>query len=342
MKRIPALLIVACTLAAAVHPQSGTSNAGTSAATFLEIPVGARGIGMGGAFVSISNDVTGLYWNAAGIARLEQTEAIVSHTNWIAGTRHDFAGLGIPLGSFGTIGISFIQLSMNDMKVTTVEMPDGTGEFFSAGDMAIGVSYARQFSDRFTIGFTGKYIQQNIWHETASAMAVDVGTIFRTDLFGSLTIGASLSNFGTSMKLAGRDARQFIRLDPTKQGSTDQVPVTIEFESWDLPVLFQFGISSTPVKTDDMRWVVAIDALHPSDNVESVNIGTELAYRTYLFLRGGYNSLGDSQAEGGLCFGVGLTSDLFTTSAVHVRFDYAYRDMGRLENIQVISVGIQF
>jgi hypothetical protein len=173
-------------------------------------------------------------------------------------------------------------------------------------------------------------------------MAVDVGTLFRTDLFGGMTVGASLSNFGTSMKLAGRDARTFIRVDPTKQGSNDQIPADVEFDSWALPLLFQFGVSTTAWKSDDFAWTVAVDALHPSDDNESVNIGTEVSYRGFLYVRGGYSSLYLAGAEGGLCLGIGLTSDLFSTQSVHVRFDYAYRNMGILENVQVITLGVQF
>jgi hypothetical protein len=350
MKLIIAVLVAGLLVPASVCAQNSNSKTGTAAATFLEIPVGARGIGLGGAFVSLSNDVTALYWNAAGTARFGQSEASVSHTSWIAGTKFDFAGLVIPLGAVGTIGVSYTQLAMDDMKVRTVEQPEGTGEFFSAGDMAIGLSYSRQLSDRFSIGFTAKYIQQTIWHETASAMAIDIGTIFRTDLLGGLTIGAALSNFGTSMKLAGRDARKFIRVDPTKLGSNDQIPTAVEFDSWALPLLFQFGISTIPWKSEDFTWTVAVDALHPSDDYESVNIGTELAYHNFFFVRGGYSSFARrgsrppwvDDPEGGLCLGVGLTSDLFSTQDIRVQFDYAYRNMGFLENIQVITLGVQF
>lgn len=315
---------------------------GTAAATFLEIPVGARGIALGSAFVSLADDATSLYWNASGIARLPQNEALVSHTTWIAGTSLDFAGLVLPVASFGTLGLSFTQLSMGDMKVRTVELPEGTGEYFSASDLAIGVSYARALSDRFAIGFTGKYIQESIWHETAYAMAIDVGTSFKTDLFGGMIIGASLSNFGTSMQLAGRDARQFIRLDPTKQGSTDQIPTDIEFNSWNLPLLFEIGVSAVPVKSDEFSLSVAVDALHPSDYIETVNAGAELSFRDFLYIRGGYNSIRDPESEGGLSLGFGVTSAMFSSSSLKVTFDYAYRDMGRLENIQVISVGVSF
>jgi len=49
------------------------SKVGTVAAPFLQIPVGARAVAMGGAFVSVANDATALYWNAAGIVELERS-----------------------------------------------------------------------------------------------------------------------------------------------------------------------------------------------------------------------------------------------------------------------------
>ena len=339
MKPRFALLLVILLAPVVLRAQT---KSGTSAAGFLEIPVGARGISLGSAFVSLADDATSLYWNPSGIAHLQQNEAHVSHTNWIAGTSLDFAGLVLAIPSFGSLGFSFTKLSMGDMKVRTVELPEGTGEYFSASDLAIGVSYARSLSDRFAIGFTGKYIQETIWHESANAVAIDIGTSFRTDLFGGMIIGASMSNFGSSLRLAGRDAREFIRLDPTKEGTTDQIPTDVEFDSWNLPLLFQIGVSAVPVKSDDFSLTVAVDALHPSDYIETVNAGAELSYRGYLYLRGGYNSIRDTDAEGGLSLGFGVTSAMFSSSSTKVTFDYAYRDMGRLENIQVISLGVSF
>lgn len=334
--------VVACLCARGVVFAQGVSKTGTVAATFLEIPVGATAVGMGSAFVSLANDASSLYWNPAGAGWLAQSEVLAVHTNWIADTRFDYAALVLPMEDFGTLGVNFTSLNMDDMKVTTVEKPEGTGEYFSAGDLAVGVSYAHRLTDRFTIGFNAKYIQQTIWHESANAFAVDLGTIFKTDLIGGLTIGATLSNFGTPMKMSGRDARQFGMLDPTKQGTNSAIPQDIEMDSWDLPLLFQIGVSTTPLKTDNYRITVAADALHPNDDYESVNVGAEFAFRDVLFLRGGYNSLGLADREGGLSFGFGLSSASFLSSSTVVRFEYAFRDMGRLSNINVFSLSARF
>ncbi len=317
------------------------SKTGTTAASFLEIGVGAAANGMGGAFVGRADDASALYWNVGGIASRPRNEVILVHTSWIADTRFDFAGLVLNLGDFGNIGFSFTSLSMADMKVRTVEKPEGTGEYFSAGDIAVGLSYARYLTDRFSVGITAKYIQQSIWHMNAIAFAFDAGTVFRTDLLGGLTIGAVLSNFGTPMKLQGRDSRYFIRVDPTKQGSNDNIPVNIDLDSWDLPLYFQIGVSSPVFNYGDYKMNVSADALVPNNDYQSLNVGAEFTFMDVLSLRGGYNSLFLRDAEGGLSLGVGVNSQMLLSVAT-VYFDYAFRDFGRLNNVHNFSIGIRF
>ena len=288
------------------------------------------------------NDATGLYWNASGITHLTRNEILISHTAWIADTKFNYAAFVMPLGpSVGVLGISLTSLSMEDMMVRTVEMPEGTGEFFSASDLAFGVTYARQVTDRFSIGFTGKYIQEAIWHENAHAIAADFGTSFRTDLFGGLVIGASLSNFGTSMQLSGRDTRQFIRVDPTIQGSNDRIPYDVELDSWSLPLSFQLGVSTDVAHTENLRWTVAADATHPSDDYESLDLGSEVSYQEHFFLRGGYHALFLDRSEGGLSAGAGIEIPT-GFNAGSVKADYAFRDMGRLLGVHVFSLAVEF
>ncbi|MFO7446232.1 MAG: PorV/PorQ family protein [Ignavibacteriaceae bacterium] len=317
------------------------SKTGTTAASFLEIAVGAPAMGMGGAFVSIANDASSLRWNVAGIAASEKYEALITHADWIAETNFDFAGLVLPLGSFGTLGLSFTSLSMEDMMVRTVDQPEGTGEYFSAGDIAVGISYARLLTDRFSIGFTVKYIQQTIWHMSSTAIAFDAGTLFKTDLFGGMAIGASISNFGTPMKLEGRDTRHFIRVDDTKLGSNERIPVEVELDSWELPLTFQIGVSTFALNTDNYKLLVAVDAIHPNNDFESVNIGGEFSFMEFISLRGGYQNLFLDDSEGGLTFGAGVNSKMLFSDAF-VNFDYAYRDFGRLQNVHYFSVGVKF
>jgi Type IX secretion system protein PorV len=339
--KIKIITIFIAIVLTSVNLLSQVSKVGTTAAAFLEIGPGSVATAMGGAFVSVANDATALYWNPSGIADFTNNEVTIFHANWIASTNFDYAALVIPLGEVGNLGFSFTSFTMADEMVRTVDLPEGTGEFFSAGDIAVGLSYARKLTDRFSIGFTAKYIQETIWHESASAIAIDAGTIFRTDLFNGLTIGASISNFGTQMRLNGSDIRTFARVNPSLLGSNDQVPYVVELDSWDLPFLFQIGVSTNVFKDEDYRLLVSVDALHPNNNYESMNIGGQFSFRDFLFIRGGFRNLFLADREGGLTLGVGVNSKLLFTDDF-VSFDYAYRNFGRLDNVHTLSVDIKF
>jgi hypothetical protein len=317
------------------------SKTGTTAAPFLEIPVGARAMAMGGAFAGTANDASCLFWNVSGLARLPRSEAMFTHMDWLADLKFDYAALTVPMGDFGSLGVSFTSLSMPDMAVTTIDYPQGNGEVFSAGSFAVAVHYARNLSERFSIGFTGKFIQERIWNERATGFAIDAGTLFTADVLGGLRIGASISNFGTNMQLSGRDTRTFIRVDPTKTGSNSQIPTSLELDTWRLPLNFQFGLAADIIATDDHLLTVAVDALHPGDNYESVNVGGEYGFLKTFFLRGGYQALGLADSEGGLCLGAGVQADLFG-SGMQARFDYAYSDYGRLKSVNVFAVALIF
>ncbi len=315
------------------------SKVGTTAAPFLEIGVGARAIGMGGAFVALANDASTMYWNPGGLAKLKTSSVLLEHSNWLAGINFDYANIILQLGELGTIGGSFTSLTMADQIVRTVDRPNGTGERYSAGDLSVGLSYAKNLTDRFSIGFNAKYIHQKIWHMTSSAFAIDFGTLFITQ-FRGLRIGTSLSNFGTSMRLDGRDILVYHDIDPRIMGNNPRIPAELKTDSWDLPLLFRLGVAMDVVNTTANRLTLAVDAQHPSDNSQSLNVGAEYAFRKFFSLRFGYKSLFLRDGEEGPTFGVGLRQSIYGLTRVQV--DYAYESFGRLENIQKFSLQLIF
>jgi hypothetical protein len=267
------------------------------------------------------------------------TQVLFAHNSWFGDLTFDYAAVVLPIGEAGTLGLSITSFGAGDMPVRTIDRPDGTGELFSASSIAIGIHYARNLSDRFSIGFTGKYVSESIWHMQAQAFAADLGAQFTTDFFNGLRIGALISNFGTDLRLAGRDTRTFMRVDERKMGSNDQIPTNIEMDNWPLPLNFQFGIATEVVNNEEYRLTVAMDALHPSDNYESINVGAEFAFQEFLFLRGGYRAVGLFDREGGLAAGGGVVANLFG-GGINGRLDYGYSDYGRLGAIHVVTVGI--
>ncbi len=172
------------------------TNVGTTAASFLEVGIGSRAIAMGGAFVAVANDASGIYWNPAGISRLRNGEFIFEHIDWLIDISFNHVGAVIPLQRYGSLGAFVTSVTIPRMKVRTVEYADGTGEYFNASNLVFGLSYAKNLTDRFSLGMNVKYISERIWHEQAQSIALDIGTLYNTGL-GSLVIGACISNFGS-------------------------------------------------------------------------------------------------------------------------------------------------
>ena len=132
--------------------EQAVSKTGTSAGQFLKIGVGSRAIGLGGAFTAIADDASSLYWNPSGIANNKTLSIFVDHYDWILDIEMDFIGFIIPLGSGGNLGISTNYLHMGEMEVTSTKNPEGTGEKFSAASYLGQISYARNLTERFSLG----------------------------------------------------------------------------------------------------------------------------------------------------------------------------------------------
>ena len=319
--------------------EGNVSKVGTTAAPFLEIEVGSRAIGMGGAFVAIANDATAIYWNPAGLSRISKSEATLIHTNWLVGTNFDFVGVVVPMGYLGSIAVNVISLSTDEMEVRTVQRPEGTGEKFSYGDLSAGLSYAKNLTDRFSIGVNAKYISQRIWHMKAKGVAFDIGTLFKTR-FNGLMIGMSISNFGASMKMEGKDV--FVNYDEAPQfgGSNDRIPASKLTDKFPLPLLFRVGVAMDILKSGSSRLTIAAAAAHPNNNTEYINTGMEYVFNKNIALRFGYKNLFTLDTEEG--FTAGFGTKLKLAGGVVLKIDYAYQDFGRFQNAQRFSLGLEF
>ncbi len=338
-KIIPFLLIVILLFSPSGF--CGFSKVSTAAAQFLKIGVGARAMGMGESFVAVANDATTLYWNPAGLTNLQSTSLVVSHSLWFADIYHDFAAMAIPLGRQGVVGMSAIALNTNEQEITTIEQPDGSGIYYDVSDIALGVSYARSLTDRVSTGMTVKYIQQNAYNETASSVAIDVGTYLQTGYHG-LAIAMCVSNFGGSMRLEGRDLIALVDINDQLDGNY-RTDAQLKTESWPLPLNFRVGIAmdlmggSDPLfPNSNNRFTIAIDGNHPNDNNERVNIGGEYGWKEMLFARVGYKINYDVEKW---TFGGGLK---FKLGRQKMAVDYAYVDFGDLGAVSRFSVEMTF
>ncbi len=325
---------------------------GTTAANFLEIGYGGIASAMGDAHVAICNgDLSSLYWNPASLGYREKNEIFVGIQPWFAGTDLSMFGFGYVHPILGTFAGSFIMMNYGSEDVTTISNPEGTGEKFDGMDFSFNLSYGKRLAEWFSFGFSAKYINSQIWHESASAVALDLGAVVNTKFFvwsdtpgDGLNIGMSISNYGTKLTYDGIDLKQSVDILPDENGNYANIPARYELDGWELPLIFRLGVSFYLYKSDLHSFQVAIDALHPNNNSESINAGgqyiLEIPAYGEVFLRGGYKGLFLDESQNGLSLGLGVKINIFGNQSI--KFDYAYRHHEILGAINSYSIGFIF
>ena len=263
------------------------NNVATTSAAFLEIGPGARSLGMGSAYVSVANDASSLYWNPAGIVNVSRPEVQSFYTPWLVETQYYYNTAVVPLGPYGNLGFSFTAITMDEMIVRTVQDPEPSdyGQKFDAGNISMGIAYAKKLTDRFSFGFQTKFIQESIWQMNAQGFAVDIGTLFITKR--DLRIGMSVSNFGGKLGMEGNNTLVDIDVDENIYGNNDRIDGNLGTAKWPLPLMFRFGISREFTFASNMKCLFAVDAIHPNNNPEYLNIGLEYSAMDMVFLRVG-------------------------------------------------------
>lgn len=331
-------LILHAAVPAAAQLFRSTTKVGTTSAQFLKIGVGARALAMGSAQAAAGRDISAMYWNVAALTDIQHAgELTFTHANWIADISYDFAAGMLKIGDLGSFGLSIISLRVPEDLVRTVDFPEGDGRRWDASSLAIGLSYAKALTEQFSIGFNAKFIREAVWSASATAFAMDFGTLYKSEIKG-LSLGATISNFGTKMQLQGRDL--YFNNDPNGNAGSgpNAIPAAYRTGEFDLPLTFRIGIAYDLRLADDLRATAAVDATHPNDNNEYVNSGIEFAWRESIFARVGYKSLFLRDSEQGLSLGIGVSYTVENTATL--KLDYAYADYGRLKSIQYITLGL--
>jgi len=344
------IILITGLLCTQIRAQSKPYRVGTTTANFLEIGAESIGSAMGEAYVSVGGDLASIYWNPAGLSFMKLNEAQFTYQPWIADIHFTHAAVGIVLPKYGTFALSFTGLDYGRTSVTTLERQEGTGETYSAMDMAASLAYARKLATWFGFGASLKYVSSSIWHMRASAMAVDLGVMISTNFFSpdgkrenGLSIGMSISNYGTRMKYDGMDLLQPLDISEDN-GNYKDVEGQYRLQSWELPLIFRIGVSMIPLKADHHQLRIAVDALHPNNNSESINLGGEyqliLPGTAKFLLMTGYHGLFMDNSEYGWTFGGGIHWALMNNK--ELKLHYAYKTMDILGNYSMFTFGVTF
>lgn len=329
MKKIFFLILFLSQLGYSQNP-----NLGTSGANFLQIPVGAKATAMACAVVGNIQDASSVFWNPAGLVKVNSVQAHFSYMKWFDLFDFNAASLAYNAEDYGVFAISMIVFSTDGIEVTTEESPNGTGRFYDAQDLALGLTFSRYLTDRFSFGVTVKYVSQKIWNESANGVAFDIGTQYQLD-FQNLTIAMTMSNFGSDMKFEGPDLN-VVHLKNDNFPLSRLTPASLQTNDYPLPLNFQVGIGFDVYQGEFVKIRGGIDAVHPNDNDERINFGTEFSFFDRLYLRGGYRY---NYSDEDFTFGAGASVPFASTL---VRFDYAYSVYDILPSVHRISLDISF
>lgn len=300
----------------------GEENSGTSGAQFLRIPVGARSVALAKAFTSMATDGSAIYWNPAGIMRTPgRTNFFASHSKYTADIDLDYLSIHHRGQNFG-YGLSLGVLRSGDILRTDEFHQQGTGQYFNANQFVIGGTLSRAMTDRFSIGGTLKFYQENLDEYQISALLADLGILYLVG-WSDLRIGFAVKNFGSDLKPSG-----------TPPAMPDGYAPSTEFQEFPAPAEGTFGAVNTWHLSRNIGLATAADFNHPSGNQESFRFGGELGLREMLYLRGGYET---GREDGGWSTGFGLQ---FKKKTFLLRLDYAYSDMGTFGIIHHISIDL--
>ena len=306
MKRLMPYLVAALATACV----AGAADAGSSAAAFLKIGVGARAVGMGEAQAAAAEGPEALYWNPAGLAVNSRRAVSFTHNEWLEDVRYEYLGLSYPLFNLGSIGFSAGRVGMGKLTGRD-EQGNYTGEF-GASDMVLSLGYARRLFNFLAVGAAAEYISSKIEDESASAFAGSVGAVGELPLPG-LAVGVSASNIGGEMKFIDEG-------DP-------------------LPLALRGGAAYLlPFGGETNELMVAVDGVKFNDRDDvMVNTGVEYWFMKTIAARAGYKGNYD---EDGLTGGLGFKYS--PTANLGLLADYAYADMGLFGATHRITVGMQF
>jgi hypothetical protein len=366
LSAIAVAMVIAVPATAQVAGSVDNTAYGGSSGEFLLLGAGARGAALGGAFAALSTDLTAMYYNPAGLAQLARPGAMFSSYKYVADTKYSWAGIAFPMsGGVRSIGVSLGTFGFGDQPVYTIDNPDGDGRTYSVSETYVGFTYGQNFSDRFSAGFTAKYISDGLGQTNASAFAVDFGTSFHAQV-GSRPIRAAfvLQNLGSSLKHDGAALYVGVVRDPplgTPQIPQENQPSRLRSSGWTLPVLFRVSVA-LDLWSQGINRVTALSEFNQPNNTKpGAGMGLEWAATNIgnsgfsLAARGSYtinpdNNISDvslgtlstsiksgSFTADGVALGGGLG---YARGNVHFGFDYAYRNLGPLGGTNFLSFAL--
>lgn len=338
MKKIYIILFLMSVLSVSLMATDEIDHVGTAGMPFLKIPVGVRNIALSGAAVADVQGLESIYLNPAGLSKANSAEILFSNTAMVLDISHTFVGLSYPLDSNSAIAFSGNYLNYGDEDVTTLESPEGTGVEYSAGDLQLAVTYAQNFTDRFSAGITFKYLQSSIWDNTGTAMAVDVGLIYDTG-FKSLRLGMVMRHLGSDFTYEGKQLEDDYDFPNGHGGVMGGLDYNIKNQDNRLPTNISLSVAYDIVNMPAHKLSGYFSTFDPQDGELKFLMAGEYTFAQMLSLRAGYTLTDEEDYDKTFTAGAGFK---FNFSGLMLDFGYAYTAMEELDDTHSFGLGIGF
>ena len=296
MKRFLVLLLL---LAHWSHGQSlrGFSN------EFLNLGVDAAAFGMGKAVIASSGDVNSVYWNPAGLTKVDDIQGALMHAEYFQGIgKYDYAAFAKPINEESTLAMSFIRFGVDDILNTT-ELIDSQGNInydnislFSAADYAFNLAYGRRLPIKgLDVGINGKIVHRKIGDFASSwGFGLDAALQFQTET--EWNFGLMIRDITTTFNAWNIDEEEFAKIQDAIPGQNQEAPEKLELTK---PKV-QFGAGKTFTLFRDFHLLTEIDLnirftetndlLSTSFISIDPGVGLQLDYTNMVFLRMGVNN----------------------------------------------------
>ena len=264
-----------------------------AAGVFLRMGVGARALGMGGAFSGIANDPSAAYWNPSGLGQIHNFQFEFMNVNLPFERTLNYFSAALPLKRFMTFGVSWVGFRVENLEARTSNSTE-PDFLFNNTQNAFFLSMGKSLTHNFSIGGSVKFIRNDLGNFSANGLGFDGSILFQpTD---RLSLGLLLQDIGTDFRWEG--------------GLTEGIPMTLRLgTAWKI--------------LDGV--ILAADISKTTDESPQYHIGGEIRPVHSLPLRMGWN---DGQITGGagivlpisrhlMELNYGYTNDRIFNDAIH-------------------------
>lgn len=334
-----AMLVVGANDALAQRTAPDTDRAGTAGASYLLIPVTARTASLGSTLtggMANLNGIEALYQNPAGLTSNQGTAALFSRMNYVADIGINHFGVAQRLGN-NQVGLTVTAWDFGDIPLQTEEDPEiNSDNTWDALFATVGLSYARQFTDRIAAGVTAKYVSERIDNLNAGTIAFDAGMTYTVGETG-LRFGVSLKNVGGSLTYGGDG---LIRSGSFRGNDQGQERITkLDPADTELPSLLNVGVTYTRPLGANASVALLGNFRSNSYVDDQFSGGIEFGVANIFFARGGYQWSQDLDDNfySGWNLGAGLNLEV---SGRMLNVDYAYRATDFFDGVNIITASV--